>query len=158
LAADAYQLAVSSARLRPLIGAAAWVGAGFQAKMLQAWMILPALGIGYLIATPTGLRRRLGPLAAAGAVLLAVSLSWITLYTVTPSADRPYIDGSTTNNAFAMVFGYNGLERFGIKVPGAVSSGPGVSVSTRTGNAGTTGPSGGSAASSARQSGSAGSG
>ena len=139
LAADSYQLAVSQARLRPLIGAAAWVGAGFQAKMMQAWMIPPALGIGYLIAAPTGLRRRLWQLAAAAAVMLAVSLSWIMLYTFTPAADRPYIDGSTTNNAFSMVFGYNGLERFGIKVPGAVSSGPGVSGSVRTGGAGATG-------------------
>jgi 4-amino-4-deoxy-L-arabinose transferase-like glycosyltransferase len=40
--------------------------------------------------------------------------------------DRPYIDGSLDNNAFAMVFGYNGLERFGISVPGSVTSGPGV--------------------------------
>jgi 4-amino-4-deoxy-L-arabinose transferase-like glycosyltransferase len=164
LAADAYQLAVSRASqykqtpagrsadgspltaLRPLIGAAAWVGAGFQAKMLQAWMILPALGIGYLIAAPARLRRRLWQLAAAAAVMLAVSLSWIMLYTFTPASDRPYIDGSTTNNAFSMVFGYNGLERFGIKVPGAVSSGPGVSGSARTGGAGATGLGGSGAA------------
>lgn len=107
--------------------------------MLQAWMILPALGIGYLIAAPTRLRPRVGQIAAAGAVMLAVSLSWIMLYTITPAADRPYIDGSTTNNAFSMPFGYNGLERFGIKLPVAVSSGPGVSVTTRTGGGGAAG-------------------
>jgi hypothetical protein len=28
------------------------VGLGFQAKMLQAWMIVPALVIGYLLAAP----------------------------------------------------------------------------------------------------------
>ena len=27
---------------------------GFQAKMLQAWIILPALGLGYLLAAPGG--------------------------------------------------------------------------------------------------------
>ena len=58
--------------------------------------------------------------------MLAVSLSWIALYTFTPAGDRPYVDGSTDNSAFTMVFGYNGLERFGISVPGAVTSGPGV--------------------------------
>ena len=59
--------------------------------------------------------------------MLAVSLSWIALYTFTPASDRPYVDGSTDNSAAAMVFGYNGLERFGISIPGAVTSGPGVS-------------------------------
>ena len=52
--------------------------------------------------------------------MLAVSLSWIALYTFTPAADRPYVDGSTDNSAIAMVFGYNGVERFGISFPGSV--------------------------------------
>jgi len=127
LAADSYQRAVMEARLRSLIWAAVWVGVGFQAKMLQAWMVVPALALGYLVAVPARLRRRIGHLAVAGVVMVAVSLSWIALYTFTPAADRPWVDGSTSNSAFAMVFGYNGLERFGIKVPGAVQSGPGVS-------------------------------
>ena len=54
--------------------------------------------------------------------MLAVSLSWIALYTFTPAADRPYVDGSTNNSAVAMVFGYNGVERFGISFPGSVGS------------------------------------
>jgi 4-amino-4-deoxy-L-arabinose transferase-like glycosyltransferase len=126
LAADSYQRAVTDARLRPLIWAGVWVGLGFQAKMLEAWMVLPAFAIGYLVAAPTGLGRRLWQLGVAGVVMLAVSLSWIALYTFTPAGDRPYVDGSTNNSAFTMVFGYNGLERFGISVPGAVTSGPGV--------------------------------
>jgi 4-amino-4-deoxy-L-arabinose transferase-like glycosyltransferase len=126
LAADSYQRAVAEARLRSLAWAGVWVGLGFQAKMLEAWMVLPALGIGYLVAAPTGLGRRLWQLGVAGVVMLAVSLSWIALYTLTPAGDRPYVDGSTDNSAFTMVFGYNGLERFGIHVPGAVTSGPGV--------------------------------
>jgi 4-amino-4-deoxy-L-arabinose transferase-like glycosyltransferase len=127
LAADAYQRAVTEARFRSLIWSGVWVGLGFQAKMMQAWMILPALAIGYLIAAPAPLRRRIGQLGVAGVVMLAVSLSWIALYTFTPASDRPYVDGSTDNSAAAMVFGYNGLERFGISIPGAVTSGPGVS-------------------------------
>jgi 4-amino-4-deoxy-L-arabinose transferase-like glycosyltransferase len=154
LAADAYQRAVSEGRLRSLLMAGAWVGLGFQAKMLQAWMVLPALAVGYLVAAPAPLRRRLAHLGAAAAVMLAVSLSWIALYTFTPAADRPYVDGSTNNSAIAMVFGYNGVERFGISFPGAVTSGPGVTSATsgaiatpaggaRTGpGAGSTGPGG----------------
>lgn len=122
LAADSWQRAVMEGRLRSLCWAGVWVGLGFQAKMLQAWIILPALGLGYLLAAPGGLGRRLGQLGVAGLVMLAVSLSWIALYTFTPAADRPYVDGSTDNSAVAMVFGYNGVERFGISFPGSVAS------------------------------------
>ncbi|QMU80344.1 glycosyltransferase family 39 protein [Streptacidiphilus sp. PB12-B1b] len=121
MAADCYQRAVLDARLRSLLLAGVWVGIGFQAKMLQAWMILPALAVGYAVAAPVRLPRRLGHLLAAGAVCAAVSLSWVALMTVVPARDRPYVDGSTNNSAVAMVFGYNGLERFGIHVPGAVA-------------------------------------
>jgi len=124
LAADAYQRAAGEARLSPLVMAGVWVGVGFQAKMLQAWMVLPALAIGYLVTAPTPLRRRLWQLAVAGAVMLAVSLSWIALYTFTPVADRPYVDGSTDNGMIAMVFGYNGGERLGISVPGTLHTFP----------------------------------
>src|SRR5512135_3028356 len=83
LAADSWQRAVMEGRLRSLCWAGAWVGLGFQAKMLQAWIILPALGLGYLLAAPAGLGRRLWQLGVAGLVMLAVSLSWIALYTFT---------------------------------------------------------------------------
>jgi 4-amino-4-deoxy-L-arabinose transferase-like glycosyltransferase len=122
LAADSWQRAVMEGRLRSLCWAAVWVGIGFQAKMLQAWMIVPALALGYLLAAPAGLGRRLWHLGVAGLVMLAVSLSWIALYTFTPAADRPYVDGSTNNSAVAMVFGYNGLERFGISFAGSVQA------------------------------------
>jgi 4-amino-4-deoxy-L-arabinose transferase-like glycosyltransferase len=122
LAADSCQRAMLEGRLRSLLWAAFWVGIGFQAKMLQAWIVLPALAAGYLYAAPLPLRRRLRDVGIAGAAALAVSLSWIALYTMTPAGDRPYIDGSTNNSAVSMVFGYNGLERFGMSFPGSVVS------------------------------------
>jgi 4-amino-4-deoxy-L-arabinose transferase-like glycosyltransferase len=134
LAADSWQRAVTGARLRSLVWAGVWVGLGFQAKMLQAWVIVPALAAGYLLAAPARLRARVWHLGAAGAVMLAVSLSWIALYTFTPAGSRPYIDGTTNNSAIAMVFGYNGLERFNVGVPGAITLGPGVMVPPGTGN------------------------
>ncbi|WP_308195478.1 glycosyltransferase family 39 protein [Dactylosporangium sp. AC04546] len=122
LAADAFQRAVLEGRLVSLVLAGVWVGIGFQAKMMQAWMVLPAMAITYLAAAPGSWRRRLGHLGAAGAVMLAVSVSWVALYELTPDASRPYVDGSTNNSAIAMVFGYNGFDRFGLHVPGAVES------------------------------------
>lgn len=112
LAADQYQKAVMTGRPGPLTLAGLWIGLGFQAKMMEAWIIVPALAVGYAVAAPHRLRRRLGQLLTAGAVLLAVSLSWVALMTFTPESSRPYADGTTNNSAFAMVFGYNGLDRF----------------------------------------------
>jgi 4-amino-4-deoxy-L-arabinose transferase-like glycosyltransferase len=126
LAADAWTRSVLEGRLRSLLWAGFWIGVGFQCKMLQAWMALPALILAYLLCASGPLLRRVRDLVLFGVVTLGVSLSWILLYTFNPAADRPYIDGSTNNSAWSMVFGYNGLERFGISVPGAVTSGPGV--------------------------------
>ncbi|HEY3866933.1 MAG TPA: glycosyltransferase family 39 protein [Actinocrinis sp.] len=112
LAAGCWQRAVEGGRLGWLLGCAVFVGLGFQAKMVQAWAVLPAFAVAYLVAAPPRLRRRVAQVLAAGAVCAGVSLSWVALASVTPAADRPYIDGSTTNSAVAMVFGYNGLARF----------------------------------------------
>jgi len=113
LAAAAWQRAAATGRVRWLLLCGMWVGLGFQAKMMQSWAVLPAFAIAYLIAAaPPRRLTRLWHTLAAGAVCLAVSLSWVIIATLTPAADRPYIDGSTNNNAIAMVFGYNGLARF----------------------------------------------
>jgi 4-amino-4-deoxy-L-arabinose transferase-like glycosyltransferase len=112
LAAEATQRAVATARLRTLMLAGLWVGLAFQCKMLEAWAVLPALAGCYLLAAPATLRRRAGHLALAGAVTVAVSLSWLAVASLTPAADRPYIDGTTDNSPFSMVFGYNFLTRF----------------------------------------------
>ncbi|MFC1403892.1 MULTISPECIES: glycosyltransferase family 39 protein [Streptacidiphilus] len=112
LAADATQRAARDARLRSLLLAGVWVGLAFQAKMLEAFAVLPALALVYGLSAPARLRRRLLHLGLAGAVTLAVSASWMLLVTLTPAQDRPYVDGSTDNSAVSMVVGYNFLNRF----------------------------------------------
>lgn len=112
LAADAALRAAREARVRPLVAAGVWVGLAFQAKMLEAWAVLPALGLVYAVAAPAVLRRRLAHLVVAGAVCVAVSASWVLLVTVTPAHDRPYVDGTTDNSAVSQVVGYNFLNRF----------------------------------------------
>lgn len=114
LAADAWQRAVDTARLRSLLLAGVWVGVGFQAKMLMAWVALPAFAVVYLLAAPVPLRRRLDHLSLAGIVVVAASASWMLLVALTPAADRPFVDGTTSNNVLGMVLGYNGASRFGM--------------------------------------------
>ncbi|MDT3400624.1 glycosyltransferase family 39 protein [Streptomyces sp. B1866] len=120
LAADRFQVAVTGGRLRSLVWAGVWVGVGFQAKMMQAWLVLPGFAVCYLLCAPGALARRARHVLTAGAACLAVSLSWVALMTAVPAHARPYADGSTDNSAFAMVFGYNGLSRFGVDLPGAL--------------------------------------
>jgi 4-amino-4-deoxy-L-arabinose transferase-like glycosyltransferase len=116
LAAEATQRAARTARPRTLVAAGVWVGLAFQTKMLEAWAVLPALGLVYALSAPASWRRRLGHLALAGAVTVAVSTSWILLVTLTPAKDRPYVDGTTNNSAVSMVVGYNFLNRFSLGI------------------------------------------
>ena len=111
LAADATSSALLSGRLRTLLLAGVWVGLAFQAKMLAAWLVLPALAAAYLLAAPAGLRVRLGHVALAGLVAVAVSLSWMATVSLVPSHDRPYVDGTQNDSIFSQTFTYNGTAR-----------------------------------------------
>lgn len=113
LAADAWQRAVAGGRLGWLLLAGVWVGLAFHTKMVQAWGVLPALAVGYLVAAPGPLRRRLGHIGLAGVATLAVSMSWIVMVLLTPASSRPYVDGSLNNSPLSMVFEYNLLSRYG---------------------------------------------
>ena len=112
LAADAASAALLSGSLRQLLLAGAWVGLAFQAKMIQAWLALPALAAAYLLAAPAArLRTRCAHVALAGLVTAVVSLSWMTAVSLVPSQDRPYVDGSPDDSVYTQVFDYNGLGR-----------------------------------------------
>lgn len=113
-----------------LIASAALIGLGFNIKMLQAWLILPAWGIAWLVGSGWRVDRRIGAIAAAGAVVILVSFSWMVAVEDVPADQRPYIGSSSTNSAFDLAFGYNGLQRLlppsltGIDDPGAGSMRP----------------------------------
>ena len=117
-----WQRAVLTARWWPLVMAAVFVGVGFQAKMMSAWFVLPALFVGTAIAAPT-LRRGIARAGVLVGASVAASIVWITAIALTPIGARPFVDGSTDDDVFAMVFGYNGLDRFAPgSVPGSVGA------------------------------------
>jgi 4-amino-4-deoxy-L-arabinose transferase-like glycosyltransferase len=95
---------------RWLMLAALFLGLGFITKMLQAWIVVPAFALAYLVGASAPLRRRILDLLAAGAVLLASSLWWVALISLWP-APKPYIGGSTDGSVLNLVVGYNGLGR-----------------------------------------------
>jgi 4-amino-4-deoxy-L-arabinose transferase-like glycosyltransferase len=112
LAADAATRAFLTGRLAPLLMAGVWMGLAFQAKMLQAWLVLPALYLAYLVAAPAlSLSRRYAHVALSALVALAISLSWMTAVSLVPAHDRPYADASCNNSWFSQTFLYNGADR-----------------------------------------------
>ena len=87
------------------------LGFAFLAKMLEGIMVMPAIGLVYLVAAPTGVRKRLVHLVVA-LVAFLVSAGWFVLLTLWwPASSRPYIAGSADNNFMNLVLGYNGFAR-----------------------------------------------
>ena len=95
---------------RWLLLAAMFLGLGFVTKMLQAWIVVPAFALAYLVGSAAPVRRRVLDLLGAGAVLLASSMWWVALVSLWP-APKPYIGGSTDGSVLNLVIGYNGLGR-----------------------------------------------
>jgi 4-amino-4-deoxy-L-arabinose transferase-like glycosyltransferase len=103
--------AVESGRTRWLLFAMTLVGTGFITKMMQAFLVVPAIGVAYLVAGPPRLGRRVWQLLEAGAALIVASGWWVTIVELVPARDRPYIGGSQDNNLLNLIFGYNGFGR-----------------------------------------------
>jgi 4-amino-4-deoxy-L-arabinose transferase-like glycosyltransferase len=124
LGAWAVSRAVENGKLRWLLLAALFVGLGFNVKMLEAYLVVPALGLTYLLGAPVRWRVRIGHLLLATVVLLVVSLSWATAVDLTPASQRPWVDSTSTNSELDLAIGYNGLDRLlGRGGPGGFGSG-----------------------------------
>ena len=139
LAADAVSSAIADGRGGKLVLAAVWVGLAFQAKMIEAWMVLPAFGLAYLVDAPGSIGRRLRQLVVAGLVAGLVSVLWITAVSLVPAAQRPYVDGSHNDSAYEQVFVYNGFGRFGDQTPLQLLAGQSLGINSVT-TASATGP------------------
>jgi 4-amino-4-deoxy-L-arabinose transferase-like glycosyltransferase len=103
--------AVEKASWRWLALTGVLLGFGFLTKMMQAFLVLPAFALVYLVAAPTGLGRRIRDLLIAGLALI-VSAGWyVALVSLWPASSRPFIAGSTNNSLWELAIGYNGLGR-----------------------------------------------
>ena len=102
--------AVETGRTKHLAWAGAVVGLAFMTKMLQGWMVVPALAAAYALAGPPRLLARMRGLLVAGAVMVAVSAAWPLAVTLWPGS-APYIGGSTDGSAWDLILGYNGFGR-----------------------------------------------
>ncbi|MER0468217.1 glycosyltransferase family 39 protein [Bacillus cabrialesii subsp. cabrialesii] len=116
--------AIRKGKLIWLLAAFFVVGVGFNTKMLQAYMILPAFLLFYLIAANATIKKRIISLVSALAVLAAVSLSWPLIVDNIPASKRPYIGSSQTNSVLELAFGYNGIQRLTGQNSGGGQGGP----------------------------------
>lgn len=103
--------AIQTGRTRWLLLTGVAVGFAFLTKELQAFLAVPGLGLAYLWAAPTSLGRRIAALLGAGAALVVAAGWWVLAVALWPTADRPYLGGSTDNSELGRAFGYNGLGR-----------------------------------------------
>ena len=112
MVASAYlmQRAIESGRTKYLAWCGAVVGLAFMTKLLQGWMVVPALTLAYLVAGPPRLPTRIRQLAIAGATMVAVSAAWPVAVSLWPGS-RPYIGGSTNGSIWNLIFGYDGFGR-----------------------------------------------
>lgn len=112
----------ASTRWIALVGCA--IGFAFLTKMLQAFLVLPAFALVFLVAAPVGVWKRIGKLAV-GAAAMIVSAGWyIALVSLWPADSRPYIGGSSDNSLLQLALGYNGIGRV-VGGDGNMPGGPG---------------------------------
>lgn len=111
LAAWAFIKATESGKVRFLLLGATLVGIGFNIKMLQAFLPLPAFYALYILGAKQNWWRKILNLFLATLVLIPVSLSWALAVDLTPADQRPYVGSSSNNSALDLIFGYNGMER-----------------------------------------------
>ncbi|MCY9031506.1 glycosyltransferase family 39 protein [Bacillus inaquosorum] len=103
--------AVKQDKLVWLLTAFALIGLAFNMKMMQAFMVLPAFVLFYLIASRVSLKKKIGSLILSLVLLTGLSISWAVVVDSTSSSSRPYVGSSQTNSVLELAFGYNGTER-----------------------------------------------
>jgi len=124
-----------AARWMVLTGAC--FGLAFLVKTLQAWLILPALTLVYLVCAALPLTKRIGHVLLAGAAIVVSAGWWVALVELWPTDSRPYVGGSTNNSFLDLTLGYNGLGRItGDESKGGPSGGSSAPSSVPGGGAG----------------------
>ena len=115
--------AIEKAGTKWLLAVGMLLGFAFLTKMMQAFTVVPAFGLAYLIAAPTSLRRRAVQLLGSLAALVIAGGWWVVIVSLVPAADRPFIDGSPDNSIWNLIFVYNGFGRLSGSDGGANFSG-----------------------------------
>src|SRR5439155_21948043 len=111
LSAWALVRAMETGWLRWLLLCALGIGLGFNIKMMEAYLVVPAFGLVYLLGSSQGWLKRILHLALALVLMLVVSFSWIVAVDLTPASQRPYVGSTQDNSELSLALGYNGVQR-----------------------------------------------
>lgn len=114
LACWAFSAAAREGKFKYLVLGMILIGIGFNIKALQAYMILPAIYIMYLLSNTISIKRRVIYLFAGTAILLSVSFSWALIVDSIPANNRPYVGSSGNNGELGLIIGHNGTERLSL--------------------------------------------
>lgn len=87
------------------------VGLAFLTKTLQAFLVLPAFALVYLVAAHGPVWRRVRQIGVATSAMVVAGGWWVAIVELVPAADRPYIGGSQDDDFLSLTFGYNGFGR-----------------------------------------------
>ncbi len=130
-------LAAERGKLSWLLLCALLVALAFNVKTLEAYLVVPAFGLLYLLRAPMSWSKRILHLVLATLLMLVLSFSWLVAVDLTPASQRPYVGSSQNNSEISLTLGYNGVQR----LIGGLSSGRGMGTPpTRTSSAGSSIP------------------
>ncbi|GKX67327.1 glycosyltransferase family 39 protein [Inconstantimicrobium mannanitabidum] len=104
-------IAAEKGDLKYLLISFIFVGVGFNIKMIQAYMIMPALYITYICSNKISKKKRFINIIIATSVLVLGSLSWTLTVDSISKNDRPYVGSSSNNSVVQLITGHNGTER-----------------------------------------------
>lgn len=139
LAIFTLQKAVSKKNIWLVILSFGLVGISFNIKMLQAFMILPAMLVYYWIAIKVPWKKKVAWLFAAIASLAIFTLAYPVAVDSANKSSRPYIGSSQKNSLLELAFGYNGTERLLGQSTGTGGAFPGMGSTKKANGKGITG-------------------
>ncbi|MEO8539907.1 MAG: glycosyltransferase family 39 protein [bacterium] len=111
LAAWALIESVRTSQVRWIVLCAVLLGLGFNLKMAEAFLPLPAFALFAVVRSRLGLKSTIGRALLFGSVLTVVSLAWVTAVALTPASDRPTVYNGEGDSIWALTFKYNGIDR-----------------------------------------------
>lgn len=111
LAAWAVVRATETGQLRWLLLCGFFMGLGFNIKMLQALLPLPAFFALYFLGVQEKWPRKAINLLLATLLFIGVSLVWVLIVDSVPASQRPFIGSTVTNRVSELIYDYNAAKR-----------------------------------------------
>jgi 4-amino-4-deoxy-L-arabinose transferase-like glycosyltransferase len=102
----------SNSGLRWIVASAIVIGLGFNIKMLEAYLVLPAFIFILMVNYQLTWLSKLKQLSIAAVIMLIVSLAWAIIVDLIPEGNRPYIGSTSHNSVIELIFQHNAMDRF----------------------------------------------